>query len=67
VDLLDVERNSAVVSYSACEPGVRSAPWVIICFIDVSTMVGFHMTEPCPFFSLLLYLCPLFPIYCLFT
>jgi Bardet-Biedl syndrome 7 protein len=22
VDLLDVERNSAVVSYSACEPGV---------------------------------------------
>lgn len=26
VDLLDVERNSAVVSYSACEPAVRSAP-----------------------------------------
>jgi Bardet-Biedl syndrome 7 protein len=25
VDLLDVERNSAVVSYSACEPAVRNA------------------------------------------
>lgn len=32
IDLLDVERNSAVVSYSECDPDVRKHP---VCLMEV--------------------------------